>query len=90
MGKEKKILIASNVIASFSNYHGWISYSRFNDWMKNRGFDVIELERHNMTDGQVHFKYVHKDTLQSFEFNGNYWSAKSFSKVVEWLNQNGL
>ncbi len=80
----------TDVIARFSNSHGWISYSEFNEWMTERGFNVTQLERHNRTDGEVHFKYRHKVTAQTFEFNGNYWSGKSFGKVVEWLNQNEL
>lgn len=70
--------------------HGWINYSEFNEWMTERGFNVTQLERHNRTDGEVHFRYRHKVTAQIFDFNGNYWNGKSFAKVVEWLNQNGL
>jgi hypothetical protein len=83
-------LIIADVIARFSNAHGWISYSKFNEWMKKRGVSVTQLERHNRTDGEVHFRYRHKVSGQTFEFNGNYWSGESFGKVVEWLNQNGL
>ena len=88
--QQNQQLNTADVIALFSNEHGWISYSEFNEWMIGRGFDVTQLERHNRTDGEVHFKYRHKVKEQTFEFNGNYWSGESFKKVVEWLNQNGL
>ena len=78
------------VISRFSNPHGWIDYSKFNEWMSKLGFSVMELERHNMTDGEVHFRYKHKITAKTFDFNGNYWNKESFAKVVEWLNQTGL
>ena len=83
-------LCVADVIARFSNEHGWISYSEFNKWMIGRGFNVTQLERHNRTDGEVHFMYSHKATSKTLDFNGNYWSGESFEKVVEWLNQNGL
>jgi len=76
------------VIYRFSNTHGWMDYSKFNAWMSELGFSVTELERHNMTDGEVHFRYKHKVTANTFDFNGNYWNKESFAKVVEWLNQN--
>jgi hypothetical protein len=78
------------VIARFSNAHGWLSYSKFNEWMTDRGFNVTQLERHNRTDGEVHFRYRHKVNSKTFEFNGNYWNGESFGKVIDWLNQNGL
>ena len=83
-------LCVADVIARFSNEHGWISYSEFNKWMIGRGFDVTERERHNRTDGEVHFMYSHQATSKTLDFNGNYWYGESFEKVVEWLNQNGL
>ena len=39
-------------------YTHWIDYNQFNDWMSNNGFRVIQLERHNQTDGEVHFRYI--------------------------------
>jgi hypothetical protein len=83
-------LLIADVIARFSNIHGWISYSKFNKWMSERGFNVTQLERHNRTDGEVHFRYRHKVNSKTFEFNGNYWNGESFGKVIEWLIQNGL
>lgn len=82
--------VIDDVISRFSNPHGWIDYSKFNEWMSRLGFSVMELERHNMTDGEVHFRYKHKVTAKTFDFNGNYWNKESFAKVVEWLNQNEL
>ena len=86
----KPALRQTDVIARFSNSHGWIDYSKFNEWMNERGFNVNKLDRHNRTDGEVHFRYRHKITSQTFDFNGNYWSGESFEKVIDWLNQNGL
>lgn len=83
-------LPVDGVIFSLSNLHGWISYSKFNEWMAERGFEVTELDRHNRTDGEVHFRYRHNVTLQTFDFNGNYWNGESFGRVVEWLKENGL
>ena len=88
--QQNQQLNTADVIARFSNSHGWISYSEFNEWMTERGFNVTQLERHNRTDGEVHFKYRHKVKEQTFEFNGNYWSGESFGRVVEWINENGL
>jgi hypothetical protein len=69
----------STIIAWFSNNHGWLDYSAFNEWMVLRGFSVTQLERHNRTDGEVHFRYTHTATSQSFEFNGN------LIVLVKWL-----
>ena len=88
--QQNQQLNTADVISRFSNEHGWISYSEFNKWMIGRGFDVTERERHNRTDGEVHFLYSHKATSKTLDFNGNYWYGESFEKVVEWLNQNGL
>lgn len=79
----------TSIITLFTNEHGWINYSDFNRWMMKRGFTVSELDKHNKTDGEVHFRYEHV-SAQSFDFNGNYWNAESFKKIIDWLDQNGL
>ena len=65
-------LNTADVIARFSNEHGWISYSEFNEWMIERGFNVTQLERHNRTDGEVHFKMI--------------WQEIQFIACVDWMN----
>ena len=77
-------------IIDFFNEHGWISYSKFNDWMVKKGFDVLELENHNRTDGEVHFRYTHKISGKAFDFNGNYWDGLSFYSIIEWAKFNNF
>jgi len=89
-GQTNPPLCVADVIARFSNEHGWISYSEFNKWMIGRGFNVTQLERHNRTDGEVHFMYSCKATSKTLDFNGNYWYGESFGRVVEWINENGI
>ncbi len=72
-------------IDKFCSKHGWVNYELFNEWMSNNGFEVTELERHNQTDGEVHFKYTHKQTRFEYELNGNRWDKQSFEAVSEWI-----
>ena len=74
----------------FINEHGWISYSEFNQCLIDRGFEITELNRHNQTDGEVHFRYLNKSTNKFFDFNGNYWNGSGFSIIIDWLNENEL
>jgi hypothetical protein len=69
----------------FSNNHGWFDYDGFNNELMQMDFSVQKLERHNRTDGEVHFRYTHNPTNKSFDFNGNYWNAQSFNPLIDWI-----
>ena len=78
-------LYNSKILNNFINSHGWIDYNSFNKWINEQGYDIIILERHNQTDGEVHFRYIDQLTKKSIDFNGNYWDGKSFYKIIEWI-----
>jgi hypothetical protein len=84
----------SDILNEFSNSHGWFDYDGFNNHLIKENFQIAKLERHNRTDGEVHFRYTHKPTNESFDFNGNYWNAQSFHSLIEWIstikNKSGL
>ena len=74
-------------LKQFTNQYGWIDYARFNEWMSNNGFRVIQLERHNQTDGEVHFRYTHIATGKSYDLNANRWDASSFDIINSWFDE---
>jgi hypothetical protein len=70
--------------------HGWVDYNAFNGFMSKLGFKVKQLGRHNMTDGEIHFRYTHELQGKVYDLNANYWDSKSFTDVVKWLDKNGF
>jgi hypothetical protein len=74
-----------DLLNEFSNSHGWFDYDGFNNELMQMDFSVQKLERHNRTDGEVHFRYTYNPTNESFDFNGNYWNAQSFNPIIEWI-----
>jgi len=85
MSKLPKELKSKSFSEVFISQHGWINYGTFNSWALSQGFNVTQLERHNRTDGEVHFMYECKISGEKLEFNGNYWNGQSFQKVYDWI-----
>ena len=73
-------------IGAFLNSHGWLLCDLFHRYLLSEGISKTELERHNRTDGEVHYRYLNGSTKETFDFNGNYWSGKSFDMVLEFFN----
>lgn len=77
-----------DIIMKCTNDYGWINYVRFDEWMEANGFTIKVLERHNRTDGEVHYRYTHIETGSWYDFNGNYYNYRTFSKIIEWIVKN--
>lgn len=74
------------ILESFVNKHGWVDYHMINYRLVINGYDIEKLQRHNMTDGEVHLIYKNKRTGICYELNANYWSPESFNGLFAWIN----
>lgn len=86
----KTPLDPAKIIAKYSNNHGWFYYEKFNRWLIQKRIKSTKMERHNRTDGELHFKYTHIPSGESFIFLGNQWTNTNIDKIVQWINQNNF
>ncbi len=79
---------SSFYVARFCEPDGWVPREKLYRWLKRRGIsEKLVLERDNRTDGGVHRLFKHHVTGKTFEFKGNWYSAKSWTPLVIWANQ---
>ena len=62
----------------------WFDIGKFNKWLKDMGIDVDHGERHNQTDGEVH--YILKRGMDVFALHANYWDYRSpgWQEAINW------
>uniref|UniRef100_A0A6H1ZQA5 Uncharacterized protein n=1 Tax=viral metagenome TaxID=1070528 RepID=A0A6H1ZQA5_9ZZZZ len=64
----------------------WVDLERWRGWILSRGISIIEGERHNQTDGEVH--YLLKFGSASYDFHANYWDWRcGWQNSIDWVER---
>jgi hypothetical protein len=63
----------------------WIDLKEWKAYMRSKGIEIREGERHNRTDGEAHYILSHGD--KHFELHANVWDkAKHWKESIKWAN----
>ena len=62
----------------------WIDLEKWEKWIRNNGISVTYGERHNRTDGEVHYILSYKNNL--YNMHANYWDWHTgWQKAIDWV-----
>ena len=67
-----------------ANQPPWFDIGKWRRWAESKGITIIEGDRHNRTDGEVHYILEHgTDTL---DLHTNYWDWRSgWDDAIVWI-----
>jgi hypothetical protein len=61
----------------------WFDIKNWYIWTKSKGVSISKGDRHNQTDGEVH--YILKYGENTFDLHANYWDYRlGWQEVINW------
>ena len=62
----------------------WFDTGKWRAWAESKGIFISKGERHNRTDGEVH--YILKYNLEIFDLHANDWEWRSgWQEAIDWV-----
>lgn len=62
----------------------WFDIGKFRKWIQSRGVSITDGNKHNHTDGEVH--YVLNYGSEVFDLHANYWDWRSgWQGAIYWV-----